>query len=347
VCVAAALVVVLPAAAQDPDNGAWTGGFSEAMSQIPAMTVPAVALDFDLMPAGATSVAAIQAQFPTAGIVDMVFDPCTGSSPGTYDTNPAGRALGADPSGSLGLYLVDPPSGAFGCTDRFTITLSGLVTEFGAQVADWNGPFDYVVYDGATQVGLITVDTTGAPLIFVESTVPFDTVVLTALPAFAAANYVFPTLVFPEQGQADADLDITKTGETTSQTTGRYVLQVENLGPDDATGVTVTDLLPAGVTYVSDTCGGVMGTPWTWNVGALANGASVSCTINVDIVDPDTTVNVADVSGSQNDPVGSNNSSTAQLPPFGGPIPALGTTGIMVLVGLIAGLGLLLVRRLF
>ena len=144
----------------------------------------------------------------------------------------------------------------------------------------------------------------------------------------------------------DADLEVTKSAQTTGPTTGLYSIRVDNLGPDDATGVVVTDTLPGGVTYVSDDCGGVPGTPWTWNLGALANGAFDTCTITVDIVDPGNTANVADASATQNDPDPSNNSSTAQLPPFGGPIPTLGSLGLFLLVGLIAGSGLILLRRL-
>ncbi|MCU0305340.1 MAG: hypothetical protein MUC56_14905 [Thermoanaerobaculales bacterium] len=348
IVIATMLAVAAAGAAEDPqDFGPWFGSSPDAMSQIPAMTVPAVTLDFDLMPAGPTSVAAIQAQFPDSGVAGMVFATCTGSTPGSYNTNPSGRALGADPNGSLGLFLVDPPTGAFGCTDSLTITFTSLITQFGAQVADWNGPMDFLVYAGAANVGAITLDTTSAPLQFVESTVPFDRLVITAMPANPQANFVFPTLVFPEQAQqGDADLDIFKIGQTPGPSSGRYVITVRNLGPDDATGVVVNDLLPAGVSYVSDTCGGVNGTPWTWNIGGLVNGAMVSCTIDVDILDPANTVNVADVSGSQNDPNGSNNASTALLPPFGGPIPTLGTTGVMLLIGLIAGIGLLFARRL-
>jgi uncharacterized repeat protein (TIGR01451 family) len=145
----------------------------------------------------------------------------------------------------------------------------------------------------------------------------------------------------------DADIEVSKTAQTTSPTTGLYTIQVQNLGPDDATGVVVTDLLPNGVAYVSDTCGGVAGTPWTWTIGDLMNGASVSCDITVDIIDPGDTANVAEASANQNDPNGGNNSGTAQLPPFGAPIPILGNTGIALLIGLIAGFGLFLARRLF
>lgn len=347
ILVAIGLLVGLPAMAQDDDNGAWTGGYADAMSQIAAMSVPSVTMDFDLMPAGATTVAAIQAQFPTAGVTDMVFSPCTGSTPGGYNTNPSGRALAADPNGSLGLFLVDPPTGSFGCSDSLTIDLAGYVTEFGAQVADWNGPIDFVVYDGAAQVGLLTLDTTSAPLQFMASTVPFNRIVITALPAYPSANYVFPTLVFEEQIQGDADLAIGKTAQATSPTAATYTIRVENLGPNDATGVTVTDNLPAGVTYISDNCGGLPGTPWTWNIGGIVNGGIVMCDIDVDVTDPANTTNVADVSGTLNDPDPSNNTSTAVVQPFNGPIPTLGTAGVLLLIGLMAGIGIVAMRRLF
>jgi len=345
--VAVGLVLSLPAIAMDQDNGVSSGSSPDAMAEIPAMTVPAVTLDFDLMPQGATTVAAIQAAFPGSGITNITFTTCTGSSPGVYNTNPSGRALAADPSGSLAPFLVDPPTGDFGCFDDITITFAGPITEFGSQVADWNGPITYTVFSGAANVGNIDLDHNGAALRYAESTVPFDSLVISSFPANPAGNYVFPTLIFPTQSQGETDLDISKTGQTTSTTTGRYTIRVENLGPDDATGVMVSDNLPAGVTYVSDTCGGVPGNPWTWAVGALANGASATCTIDVDITDPGDTTNVADVTGGQNDPNPSNDTATAQLPPYGGPIPTLGTAGILLLIGLMAGCGLVALRRFF
>ena len=143
----------------------------------------------------------------------------------------------------------------------------------------------------------------------------------------------------------ESDLDLTKTATATSPSTGRYTITVENLGPDDATGVQVTDSLPAGVSYVSDDCGGVPGTPWTWPIGALVNGGVVSCNIEVNILDPANTANTAEVSADQNDPNTANNSGTAAQPPFGGPIPTIGAAGVMLLILLIAGVGLFLVRR--
>jgi len=146
---------------------------------------------------------------------------------------------------------------------------------------------------------------------------------------------------------AEADLDIVKNGTATSPTTGRYTINVQNLGPDDATGVVVTDMLPAGVAYISDDCGGIPGTPWTWNILGLAAGANVTCNIEVDVIDAGDTANVADVSGDQADPNTGNNTSTAGIPAFGGPIPTLGTAGILLLTILIAGVGLFVMRRVF
>lgn len=147
-------------------------------------------------------------------------------------------------------------------------------------------------------------------------------------------------------GGGDADIEVTKTGATTGPSTGVYTIRVDNLGPDDATGVTVTDNLPAGVSYVSDDCGGVPGSPWTWNVGGLVAGAFDVCNITVNVIDFGDTVNVADGAANENDPDPGNNTSTAQLPTYGGPIPTLGGLGLLVLFGLIAGSGLMLLRRL-
>ena len=56
--------------------------------------------------------------------------------------------------------------------------------------------------------------------------------------------------------QARADLSITKTDSPDPVTAGKnltYTVQVTNGGPSTASAVTVTDTLPAGVTFVSAT----------------------------------------------------------------------------------------------
>jgi uncharacterized repeat protein (TIGR01451 family) len=81
-----------------------------------------------------------------------------------------------------------------------------------------------------------------------------------------------------------ADLSLTKTADNHTPDIGsnvNFVLTVTNSGPDNATGVEVTDLLPTGYTYVSDTpsVGTYNSGTGVWTVGNLANGASETLTI--------------------------------------------------------------------
>ena len=112
-----------------------------------------------------------------------------------------------------------------------------------------------------------------------------------------------------------ADLEITKIDDADPPPAGSdltYTLTVTNHGPSNATGVVVTDPLPAATTYVSDTCGGANVPPWTWNIGALANGATVACDVTVSInpTPPASISNTATVTATTNDAVPGNNSDT-------------------------------------
>jgi uncharacterized repeat protein (TIGR01451 family) len=123
-----------------------------------------------------------------------------------------------------------------------------------------------------------------------------------------------------------ADLSITKSGAPNPVVSGKrltYTLTTTNNGPEDATGVTVTDALPASLHFNSvsssqGTCarstvtnpqpkGGTV----TCSVGNLANGASASITIVVTTTTPGTLTNTAHVSGSEEDPNPGNNNATA------------------------------------
>jgi uncharacterized repeat protein (TIGR01451 family) len=77
-----------------------------------------------------------------------------------------------------------------------------------------------------------------------------------------------------------------------------FTIDVTNaVGFSDATGVVVTDLLPSGYTYVSDTGGGsyVPGTG-VWTIGALAAGATASLDIVATVLGAGVYTNNAEVS---------------------------------------------------
>ncbi len=92
-----------------------------------------------------------------------------------------------------------------------------------------------------------------------------------------------------------------------------YTLTVTNNGPETATGVVATDVLPAGLTYVSSsvTQGTVSesGGTVTASIGTLALGASANVTINVtaDASTSGTVINNASITGDQFDVDASNN----------------------------------------
>jgi uncharacterized repeat protein (TIGR01451 family) len=113
---------------------------------------------------------------------------------------------------------------------------------------------------------------------------------------------------------AAADLAITKSGPSvaTQGVPFTYTLMATNNGPGDATGVTVTDALPTGVTFASATpgsCTQAAGTV-TCALGSLANGASVAITITVTpTATSGTLLNSAHIAGNETDPDLSNNTS--------------------------------------
>ncbi|MFZ5365172.1 MAG: peptidoglycan-binding protein [Patescibacteria group bacterium] len=108
-----------------------------------------------------------------------------------------------------------------------------------------------------------------------------------------------------------ADLSLTKTVDISNPNVGdmiTYTITVSNAGAGNATGVSVKDILPAGVTYSSDTPsqGTYNSVTGVWTLGSIANGASAILQISA-IVDAGSAgssiANIAQVSASdQPDP---------------------------------------------
>ena len=117
-----------------------------------------------------------------------------------------------------------------------------------------------------------------------------------------------------------ADLSITKSDGAASEVPGTnvtYVITVTNNGPSTVTGATVSDVLPAGTTFVSATGGATnnAGTNTvTFTTGMLANGASTSfqLTLAINPIRAGPLSNTATVTppAGVTDPNGGNNSST-------------------------------------
>ena len=113
-----------------------------------------------------------------------------------------------------------------------------------------------------------------------------------------------------------ADLSVTKTASPNPGQVGiplSYRIVATNNGPAAATNVTVTDALPAGVTFVSSlaTQGACSGTTTvTCNLGTLASGASAVVTITVTPTAQGQLANTATVTAGESDFDTANNSSS-------------------------------------
>ncbi len=117
-----------------------------------------------------------------------------------------------------------------------------------------------------------------------------------------------------------ADLSIEKTATPNAATLGQpvaYTIVVRNAGASDAQAVAVTDLLPAGVTFVNAnaTQGSYNVGSGLWDVGTLANGASATLTINVTFTSTSaaTVTNYAQVDSKTPDPNPGNNTAKAPV----------------------------------
>src|SRR4029077_8115400 len=97
-----------------------------------------------------------------------------------------------------------------------------------------------------------------------------------------------------------------------------YTIRVTNAGPDNATNVTVRDVLPGGVTYLSHvvTQGNYNPLTGVWAVGTVLVEGPQTLTITALVTNPGVQANTASVADAdQFDPNLGNNTDTAEIDP--------------------------------
>ncbi len=136
--------------------------------------------------------------------------------------------------------------------------------------------------------------------------------------AFHTANqlYVLQGPIVKDVSSSPADLSVTIQAPAT-QTTGSaltYTLNVENLGPDAAQGVTLTSVFPESVIFgaIQSSQGSCSGSgEFYCDLGSIASGISATVTVTVTPTDSRTLQTTASVSSVSYDPVSSNNQASA------------------------------------
>lgn len=115
------------------------------------------------------------------------------------------------------------------------------------------------------------------------------------------------------------DLALTKTVNNASQNVGQnvtFTLTVSNTGLGNATGIAVTDLLPAGLTFVSSTPsqGTYVSGTGVWTVGAVNTGANATLQIVATVATAGVKSNVAEVTAAAQTDVDSTPGNRATAP---------------------------------
>jgi uncharacterized repeat protein (TIGR01451 family) len=159
---------------------------------------------------------------------------------------------------------------------------------------------------------------------------------------------------------ATADLSLAKTVDDATPLVGGSVvfsLMVANAGSSSATGVEVTDLLPAGYSFVSDDSGGAYASgTGVWTVGSVGAGGSATLEITATANAAGSYTNIAEVTAAdQADPDSTpgnavpseDDYATRSTSPTSGepPVPAFSAPAVAILAASLLLLGARLARR--
>jgi len=201
-------------------------------------------------------------------------------------------AVGLGALGASAAAATTPVCGTITFTVNVTATTSPGVNDGSITVTDVTGgtpPYTYVLTGNGVN-DLITSAAT--PVTFSGLAPGLYTVVVTDSNGCVSGSELVTVSAPPP-----TTLSITKTdndgGSSITDTTGTaipgeaitYTVTLKNSGSSSATGVTVNDLLPSGVSFVSDTPGQGTYSPTTgvWTAGTLAVGASVTLLLTGDV----------------------------------------------------------------
>ncbi|HEX4753970.1 MAG TPA: isopeptide-forming domain-containing fimbrial protein, partial [Solirubrobacterales bacterium] len=288
----------------------------------------------DLTPGGTETV-----HVKAKGVKDGVWantatvETTTPEPPGDEGNNHSTAEVSVGPVADLAIVKTGPATVAAGgqITWALEVTDNGPDNATGVKAVDTlPAGVQFVSADsGCTNAGG-TVTCAIGNLAFGESAVRHITA--TVPPALGDQVLLNTAVVIGEQGDLEpennhseakttvgpsADLALTKTGPTRVNADGSitWTLVATNNGPSTATGVTVDDTLPGGVTLTSSSpsqgsCTGSL----SCALGTLPTGASAQIQVVAHVpasLQNTTITNNAKISGDQPDPVSSNNSASA------------------------------------
>jgi uncharacterized repeat protein (TIGR01451 family) len=273
------------------------------------VTPPAGTTDTDLTNNSATDTDALT---PEADLAITKTDGVTAVVPGTSDT----YTIVVSNNGSS--TAVDAP-----VIDMFPAAISSVswtaVASTGSSVAQASGAGNITTTVTLLPGGTATFTAVGQ--ISSSATGSLTNTASVATPAGATD----PDLTNNDATDTDtiptADLSVSKTVSDATPNVGdliTFTVTLSNQGPNDATNVQVTDLLPAGLTFVSATPsqGTYSSGSGVWTVGTVSTSGPQTLILTATVVSPDALTNTGTISfADQVDPNTANNSASATETP--------------------------------
>ncbi len=224
---------------------------------------------------------------------------------GGIDLTRAGSAagirlqIGANSAGGTAILRLYSSDGVVGTASRFSSFTLTIPDTGGTPSSVEFIPFSSFTADGGggaslTSIGAIELEISGSPNV-------------NGTAELVGTNG--PTLFTQDFSNIEsADLSLTKTANTATPSVGQnvtFTITVNNSGPSGATGVSVIDMLPPGLTLVSNTPSQGTFNPASgvWTIGAIAANGSANLQLNATVNANTPITNSAQINSSdQTDP---------------------------------------------
>ncbi len=278
----------------------------------PYVSAFANALAAGIMPVVAAGNRAIVSGSYVDGLANPACTPGAMSVGAVYDSNVGGLVWGSPPSQCTDNTSAADQITCFSQSASYLTVLGpgALITAAGLTEGGTSQAAPHV----AGAVAVLAAASPGATLDQISSAIANSGPSI-FYPANGTTKHRFdlPDAVAGVVPTTGSDLSITATDTPDPAAIGdsiTYTVTVTDNGPETATGISVTDTLPASVAFVSAVgCTGT--TTLTCALADMASGASATITIVVTANSAGTVTNTASVSSTSTDPVTTNNSATA------------------------------------
>ena len=202
---------------------------------------------------------------------------------------------------------------------RSTTSISGTIRDRSGNAIDGQ-----VILSGAEAQTVVSVGGTYS-FFHLATSGPFTVTPSAPGYTFTPSSQSFPTVAGAQtasfEGTASTDLSVSMTavpdGAVVVGNVLDYQIRVANAGPGSASSVVLSDVLPAGTSFVSvqTDSGSCSGTQIvTCTIGTLPRGAWANATLRVQVLAPGTIVNSVAVTGAEPDPDSSNNEASVTVP---------------------------------